>query len=288
MQLPCRFAAAKLLNCRLWGIELEEGADMQIVSSEDVGRKEVPQSKGMGYRREYIGSPGTINNGPQAFLVERNYPGARISPHFHDIDQFQIVVAGDCQMGKKEARSVTFQYADAYTPYGPIYGENEGFSFFTLRPIASGGFFAMPGNKHKMPGRAGRNIAGHFDTSRPSLAGGETKREDLMAPQEDGVDAVGIRLGPNSTSEGIPSDAGGQYYLVCEGSLVGLDGILPRHSLIHVEAGETPPTLRAGGEGAEVLMLQLARPTERLGSDPSKLAERDPNAYVMRPDNSVQ
>ena len=48
---------------------------MQIVSSENVGRKEVPQAKGMGYRREYIGSPGTINTGPQAFLVERNYPG---------------------------------------------------------------------------------------------------------------------------------------------------------------------------------------------------------------------
>ncbi|MEC7537805.1 MAG: hypothetical protein VYB59_10990 [Pseudomonadota bacterium] len=261
---------------------------MQIVSSENVGRKEVPQAKGMGYRREYIGSPGTINTGPQAFLVERNYPGARISPHFHDIDQFQIVVAGDCTMGKKDARSVTFQYADAYTPYGPIYGENEGFSFFTLRPIASGGFFAMPGNKHKMPGRAGRNIAGHFDTSRPRLAAGEVVRENLMATQDDGVDTVGIRLGPNAQAGGIPSNAGGQYYLVCEGALEGPDGPLPRHSLIHVEAGETPPTLSAGAEGAEVLILQLARPTERPGSDPRKLAERDPNAYVMRPDSSVQ
>ncbi|MED5575235.1 MAG: hypothetical protein VX955_13975, partial [Pseudomonadota bacterium] len=75
---------------------------------------------------------------------------------------------------------------------------------------------------------------------------------------------------------------------VCEGALEGPDGPLPRHSLIHVEAGETPPTLSAGAKGAEVLILQLARPTERPGSDPRKLAERDPNAYVMRPDSSVQ
>ena len=109
-----------------------------------------------------------------------------------------------------------------------------------------------------------------------------------MATQDDGVDAVGIRLGPNAQSGGISSNAGGQYYLVCEGALEGPDGPLPRHSLIHVEAGETPPTLSAGAEGAEVLILQLARPTERPGSDPSKLAERDPNAYVMRPDSSVQ
>lgn len=261
---------------------------MQVVSSLDAKVKEVPQAKGIGYRREYIGSPGTIDTGPQAFLVERNYPGALITPHFHDIDQFQVVVAGDCRMGKKDARSVTFQYADAYTPYGPIYGEKEGFSFFTLRPIASGGFFAMPGNKHNMPGRAGRNIAGHFDTSRPRLGAGESVRENLMAPQDDGVDAVGIRLGSNASAQGIPSDAGGQYYLVCEGTLLGPAGDLPRHSLMHVAAGETAPTLTAGADGAEVLILQLARPTERPGSDPSKLAARDPNAYVQRPENSVQ
>ena len=50
-------------------------------------------------------------------------------------------------MGKKDARAITFQYADAFTPYGPMIGRSEGFSFFTLRPISSGGFFAMPGNR---------------------------------------------------------------------------------------------------------------------------------------------
>lgn len=261
---------------------------MQVVSRTDAKMKEVPQAKGMGYRHDFIGSPGTIDTGPQAFLVERNFAGALVTPHFHDIDQFQVVVAGDCLMGKKDAKSVTFQYADAFTPYGPIYGENEGFSFFTLRPIASGGFFAMPGNKHNMPCRAGRNIAGHFDTSRPRLTAGESLREDLMAPQDDGVDAVGIRLGADSSAQGIPSDAGGQYYLVCEGSLICPNGELPRHSLMHVKNGETPPTLRAGANGAEILILQLARPTERPGSDISKLAERDPNAYVQRPTDTVQ
>jgi hypothetical protein len=261
---------------------------MQVVSRTDARMKEVPQAKGMGYRHDFIGSPGTIDTGPQAFLVERNYAGALVTPHFHDIDQFQVVVAGDCRMGKQDAKSVTFQYADAFTPYGPIFGEKEGFSFFTLRPIASGGFFAMPGNKHNMPGRAGRNIAGHFDTSRPRLNAGESQREDLMVPQDDGIDAVGIRLGANASAQGIPSDAGGQYYLVCEGSLIGPNGKLPRHSLMHVNNGETPPILMAGGNGAEILILQLARPTERPGSDISKLAERDPNAYVQRPLDTVQ
>jgi hypothetical protein len=70
--------------------------------------------------------------------------------------------------------------------------------------------------------------------------------------------------------------------------LIGPNGELPRHSLMHVKNGETPPTLTAGAGGAEILILQLARPTERSGSDISKLAERDPNAYVQRPPDTVQ
>ena len=118
---------------------------MQVVSTEERIQKTVVRAGGTGNRYDYIGSPGTIDANPQAFLVERLYPDARIDPHFHDIDQFQVVVQGFCKMGKKPAPPVTFQYADAYTPYGPIVGEKDGFAFFTLRPIASGGFFSsMP------------------------------------------------------------------------------------------------------------------------------------------------
>lgn len=259
---------------------------MQAVASTEAREMTVVRAGGTGRRVDYIGSPGTIDANPQAFLVDRLYPNARIDPHFHDIDQFQIVVEGDCRMGKKAAGPVTFQYADAYTPYGPIVGAEHGFAFFTLRPIASGGFFAMPGNRHNMPGRAGRNIAGLFDTGRPRPPAGQVVREDLMAPQADGVNAVGLRLGAGATAGGLPSDAGGQYYLVCEGE-VSQDGkALPRHSLIHVEPGEVPPVLTGGPAGADVLVLQFARPSGRPGSDPKLLAARDPGAYMQRPEGS--
>jgi hypothetical protein len=241
---------------------------------------------GIGRRVDYIGSPGLIDPHPQAFLVDRLYAGARIEPHFHDIDQFQVLVDGDCKMGKKTADPVTFQYADAYTPYGPIVGEDLGFAFFTLRPIASGGFFPMPGNKHNMPGRAGRNISGRFDTSRPRPASGAVMIEPLMADQPDEVDAVGIRLGPGAEADGPASNGGGQYYLVCEGNVADGGKALPRRSLIHVPAGESAPRLTAGAEGADVLVLQFAKPSARPGSDPAQLAERDPNAYKARHEGS--
>lgn len=259
---------------------------MRTVAISEAREVEVKRAGGVGRRVDYIGSPGIIDANPQAFLVDRLYPDARIDPHFHDIDQFQIVVDGSCRMGKKAADPVTFQYADAYTPYGPIVGGEEGFAFFTLRPIASGGFFAMPGNRHNMPGRAGRNIAGRFDTTRSHPETGQVVRENLMTDQRDGAMAVGLRLGPNAEIRGPVSDGGGQYYLVCEGQVSRDEHELPRRSLVHVEAGEPAPLLRAGEDGADVLVLQFARPTARPGSDPALLAARDPNAYMQRRDGS--
>jgi hypothetical protein len=255
---------------------------MKAVASTEADVKEMKRKDGLGRRRDYFGTPGKIVDGPQGFLVERPYAGARIDPHFHDVDQFQVVVAGDGRMGKKEVAPVTFQYADAFTPYGPIVARDEGISFFTLRNYSSGGHFVMPGSRHLMPCRAGRNITGMFEMGRAPVAVNESAREVLMEPQTDGVLAVGIRLGANARAEGLPSDGGGQYYLVCAGALVQDGKALPPQSLMRVEADESTPMLQAGPEGADVLAMQFSRPSERPGSDPSKLAARDADGYVIK------
>jgi len=258
---------------------------MRAVPHEDAQEVVTTRPGGASRRLDYIGSPGVIDAEPQAFYVDRLYPGARIDPHFHDIDQFQVVVDGDCAMGKKRAPPITFQYADAYTPYGPIVDRGAGFAFFTLRPIASGGFFAMPGNRQHMPGRAGRNIAGRFEITAPSPAAGAVVRKHLMASQPDGAGAVGLRLGPGAEADGPNSDAGGQYYLVCGGA-ADVDGrTLGERSLVHIAPGESAPKFRAGPAGADILCLQFARPSERPGSDPVEQAKRDPDAYMRRPDD---
>ncbi len=255
---------------------------MRAVATAEANMREIVRKDGVGRRSDYFGEPGMISNEPQGFLVERPYAGARIDPHFHDIDQFQVVVAGDGRIGKKEVRPVTFQYADAYTPYGPIIGRDDGISFFTLRNVASGGHFSMPGSKHLMPCRAGRNIAAVFEQGGPQPAEGEVTREPLMDVQADGVYAEGIRFGGNAVAEGIPNEAGGQYYLVCAGTLIANGKELTDKSLIRTNPGEKTPTLRAGSSGASVLALQFSRPTDRPGSDPQKLAARDPEGYVLK------
>ena len=80
----------------------------------------------------YYGRLIELYDGPQAFLVDLPEPGATVEPHFHDVDQFQVIVRGEGRFGKDRVSEFCFHYADAYTPYGPIVGPAEGISFFTL------------------------------------------------------------------------------------------------------------------------------------------------------------
>ena len=93
-----------------------------------------------------------------------------------------------------------------------------------------------------------------------------------------------VILGANAEAQGPLSDAGGQYYLICKGSVRAEGKDLAERSVLHVAAGEAAPHFDAGPEGAAVLVLSFARPSARPGSDPQALAARDPNAYNHRKD----
>ena len=205
---------------------------MEAISALRSRTREVQRADGVGQRSDYFGNPGFIDMTPQAFLVELPYAGARVNPHFHDVDQFQVIVAGSGRIGKKPLSPITFQYADGYTPYGPIVASDDGISFFTLRNVASGGHFVMPGSKHLMACRAGRNIAGHFQLSLADEEG--ITIAPLMPPQTDGVAAYGIMLGPSATGLGPASTGGGQYFIVCAGTLMHEKEVLTKNSLLRV------------------------------------------------------
>ena len=54
---------------------------------------------------------------PMAFLVEKG-PGAVTRPHFHQADQFQVVIAGRGMLGDHEFSDGAVHYTDAYSAYG--------------------------------------------------------------------------------------------------------------------------------------------------------------------------
>ncbi len=234
----------------------------------------------------YYGKLTQMHDGPQAFLVNLPENGGTVPPHFHDVDQFQVIVRGGGRFGKDPVGPIAFHYADAFTPYGPIVGAEDGISFFTLRAACAAGHFAMPGSRHLMPGKPGRNRGGSFALNQPAPAAGQCTRETLLFDAGDGVEVTGIRMGASALANGEPADAGAQYYVVCSGSLLHEGTEYPRLALIHVPAGEPAPRFQAGADGADVLMLQLPRPSDRPGSNPALLAARKDQPYAM-PEGTV-
>ena len=83
---------------------------------------------------------------PMAFLVEKG-PGAVTRPHFHQADQFQVVVAGRGMLGDHEFSDGAVHYTDAYSAYGPIVAGKSGIWWFTLRNRWDPGARYMPAER---------------------------------------------------------------------------------------------------------------------------------------------
>jgi quercetin dioxygenase-like cupin family protein len=56
---------------------------------------------------------------PMAFLVKKG-PGAVTRPHFHQADQFQVVVAGRGMLGDRDFSDGTVHYTITPTPTRPM------------------------------------------------------------------------------------------------------------------------------------------------------------------------
>lgn len=256
---------------------------MKTVAYNDTKQREVQTKEYLSIVNTYYGTILELFDGPQAFLVNMPKEGSTIHPHFHDVDQYQVIVRGGGRLGPGPTSPVAFHYADAYTPYGPIVGAQDGISFFTIRANCANGYFPMPEARDKMKTKPGRNIAGHFDIDQPLPAAKQSTRERLLEAKPDNVLVVGIRMGANATTSGEPTIGGDQYYLVCSGSLMQEGKESPPNTLVRLERGEPTVTLTAGPKGANVLMLQLPMPTERIGSDPKQLAGRGNETYSLPP-----
>lgn len=203
---------------------------------------------------------------PQGFMVQQS-PSSVIPAHFHRVPQYQVMVNGRGKLGRNEVEAVAFHYTDEYTAYGPILSSEDGLWYCTLR-----GYFD--------PGANYTNLAEARAIMRPSkrrfiLVGQDKVRassadalaartaaalDTVIEPEDDGVAAWMLRLGPNMSATGPdPATGGGQYYLVTGGALRHEGREYPRHSLLWLAPTDQPLAATAAGEGCECAVLQLPR-----------------------------
>ena len=194
---------------------------------------------------------------PMAFLVEQD-PGSTGNAHYHQQDQFQLVVGGHGTLGLHEVRPVTVHFTGAHTAYGPIRaGKDEGLSYFTLRNGFDPGarFMMMPENRIALRTVSGRrhreSVAGPLPTS-------SAVTETLLGLDPDGMAAWRYNLAPGETATGPdPAQGRGQYWVVISGSLFRNGEVLPKLSCAFVYPDEAPFQAVAGPDGLEVIAMQF-------------------------------
>jgi hypothetical protein len=198
---------------------------------------------------------------PVAFRVEQD-PGTVSEPHFHQANQFQVFVEGDGFLGKTPVREVTVQYADAYTPYGPIVAGPNGVAYMTLRNGWDPGALFMPGAREQLRAFAKKPRAIVTATPVDSAPPTVSAREELIAPGADGLEAACWRIAPGETLTGPdPATGGGQYWVCLAGDDTNATTPMQRLSCLFLTPDEPRRTAAAGAAGLQMLVLQFPRLT---------------------------
>jgi hypothetical protein len=209
-------------------------------------------------------APGALY--PMAFLIEQD-PGTVVRAHFHQADQWQVIIGGGGHMASHAVAPVTVHYTNAHSAYGPIKAGPEGVAYFTLRNGWDPGARYMPESRERLRAATGR--VHREATGEPTpRAAGEALRglaapasAIILAPSADGVGAWRYRVPPGGRVTGPdPASGAGQYWVVTAGSLARPDGAaLPAGSLVFVDPGDAAFAAAAGDGGVEVFALQFPR-----------------------------
>ena len=204
---------------------------------------------------------GAMPETPTAAFVEQ-LPHTVIPSHFHAVNQFQVVVDGQGTLGKRAVHPWTVHYTNGYTGYGPLCAGVAGLAFFTFRNRwdVGGARYFPAGQAFMQPAPKRHHLAGPLALS--NAAALHRRRHvtcDLvLAPEDDGLAAWLLRLGPHMQAYAPdPIHGGGQYLLVAGGTLLYDGAWLPRFSCLYVSADAGPFVLYGGAEGLETLLLQF-------------------------------
>ncbi|MFT5174778.1 MAG: hypothetical protein ACI8W7_002967 [Gammaproteobacteria bacterium] len=219
------------------------------------------------YRRLYMGSEPAQGGSaepekvtmPQAYLVEQP-ANSTVAAHFHDTNQFQVFVHGVGAFGKQAIGGLMVHYAGAHTPYGPIEAGEHGVHYLTLRNHWDSGAKIMPANRdklRKLP-RVHRMATDITVPDASCLQSTSVTTTDLIDAQPDGLGVRRFDFGPELESRVAFDTEGAGAYAVVVGGAVEHDGAMyETHSLIHRSPHEAALQLKAGAEGASVLLLQF-------------------------------
>ena len=198
---------------------------------------------------------------PQAFLIE--YATEKVLRlHFHDVDEFQVVLAGSGRLGPHLLFPCVVHFARAHTGYGPVVAGPKGLSFLTLRARRdSAGPQLLPERRDALMAVAGRqpwqvtSIAS-FANSTADVPLSIHSMPAVRSAQ--GLAAYTVSAQPHIEGA-MPAANGsaGQYVTVLDGS-AWINGV--EHAAValgFVKANEPPLLFTAGSRGFKALVFNF-------------------------------
>ena len=221
--------------------------------------------------REQLGTPGSEilrthflkpdprTREPQAFLVEYA-PARALRAHFHDVDEFQIVMAGEGMLGKHAIAPHAVHFASAFTPYGPIAAGAQGLSFLTLRARRdSAGPQLLPDKRQALADAPERHPWQVSESVELMHRGGSVQTRPLpRLTGRRGLAAWVVDI-PCDLSMQLPSaqGTGGRYVVVLRGSIRLDSRTVQAPSLAFALAGAAPSNIASGSGGAALIVLDF-------------------------------
>jgi rubredoxin len=230
-------------------------------------KREMPV--GQGWRTNFLTYPdGTdVTEEPMGFLVEGNHERV-IRPHFHENDQFQVIVAGGGVLGKHKLSIHAVHFSRAYTPYGPINFGADGLAFLTLRARKDPGAQYLPDARDKLIGVAQRKPWQVTEAPDFTRAGDVSLKPFTQIKDDRGLAAYSLSMQPHATINAPdPTHTGGQHIIVTKGSLVYLGREYNAVTIAFVKPHEGAWQLVAGPEGVEALILNYPRREEAVAAN---------------------
>lgn len=223
---------------------------------------------------DFLGGQGASSRepGPQAFTVFRS-AGSESPSHFHEEDQFQLIIQGGGTLGAHDVQTWSVHYANRHTGYGPIIAGPEGITYITLRQIETQATWYLKDGHKPDRAEAKRQLR---TPAFEALAPDELRNlstvhaQALIEPHDDGLAAWLLRLPARAVAPVPRTDPGtGRYVFVVTGALDAASELLPVNSLLFASAEERDLHLAAAADGLEAVVLQFPggeRVTRRFGA----------------------
>ncbi len=247
----------------------------EIVAFDDIKdtrriRREMPD--GHLYNTSFIDHSKEHMGAPNVFMIESS-ENRILDTHFHDVDQFQIVVGGGGKLGKHTLAPYSVHFARAFTPYGPLVsGPGPGVAYVTLRARAcpTGGAQRLPAHREKLEKMTGRQpwqVTGVPRFVAPGADGVGMRLIDGLKDDK-GLAGYALSMNPGAKTLGPDTAVGdGQYVVVLKGSLIH-EGVEKKGiTVIHLDPKDGAFPIVAGPQGLQGLVLNFPHPTPQVKTE---------------------